>query len=654
MALPAPNLDDRKFQDIVTEARSLIPRYCPEWTDHNLSDPGITLIELFAWMVDILLYRLNKVPEKNYIKFLDLIGVKLLPAHPAKADISFRLSAPQPEPVTVPRGTEVATVRTETQDAVSFTTVGDLRIEAPEMVYCMICRGGTTFHDYMPVLQTRELMDIFQKVPQRNDAFYIGYNKNLAGNTLRLIFETSIEGIGVDPRNPPLAWQFWDGEDSTWARLRLESDATGGLNKSGEVILHVPYSCDLTEVDGKNACWIRCRVRRARPRQPAYTNSPRVRGVDSHCVGGTVSASHAFKVVGEVLGRSNGDGGQIFYLQNTPVLSRDDGETVEVEEEEGRWQPWQEVKDFWASGPDDLHFICDSVSGEIQFGPRLRQPDGEERQFGATPRKGKRVRFSSYRCGGGVQGNVGEKTVTVLKSSIPYVASVTNWEVASGGTDSESLESAKLRAPQVLKARTRAVTAEDFEYLAYEASSGVARAKCLVPKSAGEKDTSPPGTVRLLIVPLIAAGAGTIRKEELVLLDHLRQEVTNYLDERRLLTTKLVVSEPKYRWVTAGVKVKAKAKTDPKRLKGEIEKKLSQFINPITGGPENAGWPFDRDVLASDVHSLVQALPGVDYVEGVDLFVEDVETGKLGEATAKVSLSPGQLPCSFEHKVAVT
>ena len=63
MSLQVPNLDDRTFQDIVSEARSKIPLYCPKWTDYNLSDPGVTLIELFAWMVDMLLYRLNQVPE---------------------------------------------------------------------------------------------------------------------------------------------------------------------------------------------------------------------------------------------------------------------------------------------------------------------------------------------------------------------------------------------------------------------------------------------------------------------------------------------------------------------------------------------------------------------------------------------------------------
>ena len=70
MALQTANLDDRTFQEIVSEVRSKIPLYCPKWTDYNLSDPGITLIEMFAWIADILLYRLNRVPEKNYIKFL--------------------------------------------------------------------------------------------------------------------------------------------------------------------------------------------------------------------------------------------------------------------------------------------------------------------------------------------------------------------------------------------------------------------------------------------------------------------------------------------------------------------------------------------------------------------------------------------------------
>src|SRR5262249_38037633 len=80
MHLPVPNLDDRKFQDLVDEAKRNIPRFSPCWTDHNVSDPGITLIELFAWMTEQYLFRLNQVPDRNFVTFLDLIGVRLQPA----------------------------------------------------------------------------------------------------------------------------------------------------------------------------------------------------------------------------------------------------------------------------------------------------------------------------------------------------------------------------------------------------------------------------------------------------------------------------------------------------------------------------------------------------------------------------------------------
>src|SRR5438477_8116276 len=106
MPLETPRLDDRRFQDIVDEAKSRIPRYCPEWTDHNISDPGVTLIELFAWMTDLLLYRINRIPDRNYIAFLNLMGVRLAAPRPAVADITFRLSAAQPETIVIPHGTE--------------------------------------------------------------------------------------------------------------------------------------------------------------------------------------------------------------------------------------------------------------------------------------------------------------------------------------------------------------------------------------------------------------------------------------------------------------------------------------------------------------------------------------------------------------------
>src|SRR5690349_24382879 len=113
MSLPQVDLDDRRFQDLVNEARTRVARACPEWTEHNVSDPGITLIELFAWMTDMLVYRLNRVPDKLHVALLELLGVTLAPPAPASTEVRLRLSAAAVEPVRVPPwDTEVGTIRT--------------------------------------------------------------------------------------------------------------------------------------------------------------------------------------------------------------------------------------------------------------------------------------------------------------------------------------------------------------------------------------------------------------------------------------------------------------------------------------------------------------------------------------------------------------
>ena len=125
--IPPPKLDDRSFNDIVEEAISMIPRYAPEWTNHNPSDPGITLIELAAWMTDLLIYRLNQVPDKNYVAFLNLLGIKLRAPRAAKGLLRFALvegAAKQ----RVPRGTQVSTPQATEEHTVTFETARDIMV----------------------------------------------------------------------------------------------------------------------------------------------------------------------------------------------------------------------------------------------------------------------------------------------------------------------------------------------------------------------------------------------------------------------------------------------------------------------------------------------------------------------------------------------
>src|SRR4051794_7135041 len=150
--LPAPNLDDRTFQGLVDEAKRLVQRRCPDWSDHNVSDPGVTLIEAFAQMVDQLIYRVNRVPDLNYVKFLELIGVELRPPAAARGGATFWLSAPQPQTVLVRTGTEVATPRTDIHEPIVFTTTQDL-----EIIPCSFARAGAAPADGTPADLTTAL-----------------------------------------------------------------------------------------------------------------------------------------------------------------------------------------------------------------------------------------------------------------------------------------------------------------------------------------------------------------------------------------------------------------------------------------------------------------------------------------------------------------
>jgi len=124
-------------KDLVDEARKRIVQYCPEWTDYNLSDPGITLIELFAWMTELMVYRLNRVPDKNYVKFLELLGLQLKPASSARTDLTFWLSVSLPisednqQSVIIPRGFQV-TADSSGNEEIVFSTDRALEIFPPK------------------------------------------------------------------------------------------------------------------------------------------------------------------------------------------------------------------------------------------------------------------------------------------------------------------------------------------------------------------------------------------------------------------------------------------------------------------------------------------------------------------------------------------
>ncbi|WP_375505567.1 putative baseplate assembly protein [uncultured Nostoc sp.] len=700
--LPSSRLDDRNFDDLVEECLLRIPRYCPEWTDHNLSDPGITLVELFAWLTDQMLMRFNQIPRKNYIAFLELLGIRLQPPTPAQVRLTFYLSTHLLENYTIPRGTEVATERTETQEAIIFTTDRDLLIAQPTLKHILTApEAGNTpqslrdhtgeWHRQHNGLTVNHEFKLFPQKPQSGNSFYLVIEPDtpLEGNVLAIAF-TGAQGTptGIDPNHPPRSWEAWDGE--SWIKVLLQEadDTTNGFSfnentrngdrsqQSGDVILHLPERWPTSSFDAYRGRWIRCTLIEPGARQPGYSNSPRIKTIEIRAIGGSVQASQCVLIQEEILGISDGKPGQSFEVETAPILERRGEEQLLVLPLGKPPEIWQEVEDFAESKPQDRHYVIDTLAGTIQFGPLIREPQTLkkqtqtrsyqqqvlpadrspsrdlqaqmiEQQYGAIPPRGAEIMFT-YRTGGGKQGNVQANTLSFMKTAIPYIDRVTNYQAAVNGANAESLERAVLRAPQMLRSHDRAVTASDFEALTLKGSGGaIARALCL-PMSASQTA----GSISVCVVPqantdLIDLAHG-IAPDNFNLNSALRDRVLHYLDERRLLGIQLQLQQPNY----VGVSVQAEVTLEPAynnpsaqaEIIHKIKVALYRYLNPLTGGVEMTGWPFGRPLYPSDIMALLQQIAGIQYLGAILLFPIQKNGESWQRQTTPVNyIDPGSL-----------
>ena len=774
--MAVPPIDPRNAQDLIDEAKRRIPLYCPEWTDHNVSDPGVTLIELFAFMTDVLLYRLNKVSDRDYLKFLELIDVHPRPAVPAGTELMFWLTRAATELTRIPAGSEVATQQTEAEALVTFTTDADLTIRVPRLQYLVLARNlggpaGYSFEDVSVQLSREDaVIQVFQEPPadpeptalgtgtsQGGDCFYLGFSEqrggewvaqNLAGHVLRVALSCQrLGGSNVRAEDPPLTWEFWTGAawanlqpsdeeglvlartDQELARMGRRLDGTLGLNEPGSVVLVLPRSSAPTalNIGGRRieATWIRCRAARRYPDERFYNHSPVVTGVSVDSIGGMVPASHAAIVSNEDLGRSDGTPGQTFQLRYAPVLPRRvdgaDPETLEVAEEDGTFRPWVEVESFAHSDAASNHFAIDALTGALRFGPRVQLAGGEDRQYGRVPPRGRVIRFLHYRTGGGKEGNVGRGKLSVLKSAakLTYVKWATNPRPATGGRDQETLDEYRLRGGELVRTRDVAITRGDFVKLALEASPAVARAHCVGvsgeiaedqaggaepagdrgvgPERAGTSDVMRPRgngarlvvrgpelapaqpalggargpaatalpCIELVLVPAMVTQAALVDAEELLLSAEERRQlfkrVRDYLSERCPLTTELSIHLASYHWVSVAARLAVRRRTDleaadlhryRRALVDEARTRLFRFIHPVIGGPEGTGWPFGRTLTMGDIYPLLESVPGIAYVEGIQFREWVTASHALDPAPVeRVRLQATDVLCSADHRI---
>lgn len=714
--LPKSNLDDRDYKDLVDECLLRIPRYCPEWTNFNPSDPGVTMVELFAWLTDQMLLRFNQVPKRNYITFLELLGIRLQAPEPARTAVTFYLTRPQVETdrfAPIKAGTEIATESIDGEAAVIFSTDRDLEIGIPKIAYLLTSEIAhrtltttittTTTNPSDPTARqieaqqatTRQIeaqlhrqgniqnnewigrdQPVFRLQPREENCFYLVFEPSeaLDGSVLVLTISGEPAGpTGIDPRRPPRHWEAWDG--TNWQPiLRHETeDGTLGFSfdegeqailtavKTAEVKLHLPINWPITTFDGYAGRWLRCVYRKTDSTQAGYRYSPLFNRITARSIGGSTMASQCAIVTDELLGESNGKSGQVFELQAQGILPRrPDSEylvlkppaelqSLDVENIE---EAWVETEDFADSLASDRHYTLDSITGRIQFGPLIQESghlrdevqlrrrvqqashtpstaeldtlDLQEKQYGAVPPKGWTVRMKQYRTGGGSRGNVPPETIRVLKTALPYVERVINHKSASGGTDAESLEEAIIRVPRLLRTANRAVTPEDFETLTLQASREVGRAYC--PRNYAPIDRPAPGIVEVFIVPRMREEFHTqgLSPDRLQLAQGLKQEIIDFLDQRRLLGIEVQLKTPNYVGVSVQTELSlapeyrsAQAQADIRR---KIQERLYSFLNPLTGGRSGTGWRFGELLYRADIAALLQQMPGVRYLKSVELY----------------------------------
>ncbi|MBM2613998.1 baseplate J/gp47 family protein [Actinoplanes sp. LDG1-06] len=611
-----PDLDDRTWQDLVDEMRALIPAYAPQWTDHNPSDLGITLIELFAWLGETVIYRLNRTPEKTYLAFLELLGITRDPATPAYAPLTFAAGAGK---VVVPAGTEARTAAAEAEEPIVFETDEDVTVLPVNLRDSLLIAADTK---YGPVSASPYEISLNGKVTAQ---ICLGFDRataeriDLRVRLGRPAADVKVTWVGSAAATDPLAWPEIPGV----------ADGTGGLTHDGVARLTLPATWGAQRPDAWTtpkprtgpagtdpAFWVGIRL-------TGTTDAARTVGVD-RILFNSASAHHARTIrTPEVLGVSTGGRFQIFPLAHRPLYripaSDEPYGHLVVDVGTGTppvWETWTRADDLPA-GPGKV-YRADPVTGEILFG------DHDERTgqgHGSIPVAGAQVRAARYRyVAGGADGNVGPQRLTDVGTTpsgdLPAgITAVTNLGAARDGSDEEALEDALRRAPLQLKTRNRAITAEDYEFLAKEATTDVRVARALPPRlldaavgpfKAGDPWpyaglTRSPGSVFVVVVP---DQGDTVDRP--VPPPELLREVQEYLDQRRDLSAQLRVVGPLYLPVVVETQIFVwdaafKAGVELKAVETETRRRIKQFLHPTRGGPAGTGWEVGQPVLVSDL-----------------------------------------------------
>jgi Baseplate J-like protein len=543
----------------------------------------------------------------------------------------------------------------------------------------------------------------FRPVADVTPTVYFGFDRPLPADLLGLYADVR---ESVDQSDgPPLQWEYWDNE--TWRSLSVEDEThnlalpgmlealwpgvpplpSAGVTQAGgiKVVLSNPREAarftagdllqivtvtgdgELTTLDSiaRDSLILRTALSReytaatirvaSLPRfgTPRTWFRARLKG-DGAPLESAVNGVYANAVWGEqlqsfeneVIGSSDHEPGQVFFVRHRPVL---EGAAVEVRELEGAraavelpilrdelkrqgmsdadvrtvidrrsgaisevWVRWRERPHLFFSTPDDRDYVIERSRGRILF--------GDDRNARVPPAGPDNVRIAAYRSGGGLTGNVSAGAVSQLLSGV-VAQGVTNPRAAEGGADVETLSAVNDRGPQVIRHRGRSLSAQDYEALALEASPAVAVARALPATHPNGRPA--PGWVTVIIVP------HAIEAEPQPSYG-LRTKVREFLALRAPagIGAHIAVIGPTYLPIGIETVLAPASRSEAGLVVERAHRALAAFLHPLTGGPDGDGWRFGRDVYLSDVASVLEALEAVDYVPTINLLLNGTPRGE--------------------------
>jgi hypothetical protein len=543
-----------------------------------------------------------------------------------------------------------------------------------------------TYNNFQYIDRTKEATipgEVFQPftpVSDQTPALYLGFDKALPVDRVGLLFD--IEERREDAEGPPLTWEFWNGVG--WKKLE-EEDETRYLRIPGMVSVIGPPVSQPYARFGDPLHWLRARLKEDGP-----PGEPTVRNV---YLNGVWAVQHQ-TIANESLGASTGEPNQAFFVRQLPLLG---GESIEVRELAGMranvewrtvalelfdddpravtelektivqqsltdevvrkglrlvrdrmrrvtevWVRWYGQPHFYASTSKSRHYVADRVRGAILFGNHIQ---------GKVPPIGALVQARRYQAGGGIIGNVPAYTIKQLVGPIGGVEEVFNPLPGGGGGDRESLESYGSRAPRTLKRRGRALTVQDYEVLAREANANVAVAKAVSCRNAAGRRS--PGWVTVFITPRTIDPQiwplGTLPDEVLRPWPSfgLREEVRTYIQQVAPACAdeshQLVVTGPTYKRVDVKVTIAPIEPAEAGAVEQRGRRQLERFLHPLFGGPDDEGWEPGRAVYLSDVASVLERVEGVDYVQQLQLFLDNELQGSEAPMREGQVVVPGQI-----------